>query len=138
MALKPLYLADKSALARIVNQTVAKRLHPLMLHGFVATCPIVDLEVLFSARTHADYDAILAERNAMPSFPTTEIVTSRALEVQYQLSKRGQHRLPVADLLIAATAEVNDVAVLHYDADFDRIASVTGQPVEWVVPRGSA
>ena len=41
------------------------------------------------------------------------------------------------DLLIAAAAEANDLAILHYDADFDRIAAVTGQPVAWVIPSGS-
>jgi len=39
--------------------------------------------------------------------------------------------------LIAAAAEANALIVLHYDADFDRIAAVTDQPVEWVVPAGS-
>jgi hypothetical protein len=29
------------------------------------------------------------------------------------------------------------LSVLHYDADFDRIAAVTGQPHEWIVPKGS-
>lgn len=43
----------------------------------------------------------------------------------------------MADLLTAATAVRGGVAVLHYDADFDAIAEVTGQPVEWMVPRGS-
>jgi hypothetical protein len=27
--------------------------------------------------------------------------------------------------------------VLHYDADFDRLAELTGQSVQWVVPPGS-
>jgi hypothetical protein len=26
---------------------------------------------------------------------------------------------------------------MHYDADFDRIAAVTGQACEWVVPAGT-
>jgi hypothetical protein len=30
------------------------------------------------------------------------------------------------------------LTVLHYDGDYDMIAKVTGQPTEWVVPRGSA
>ena len=77
------------------------------------------------------------ERGALPTLPLTETVASRALDVQHLLARRGQHRVPVPDLLIAATAEVNGVAVIHYDADYDRIARVTGQPAEWVVPRGS-
>ncbi|MCL4369147.1 MAG: VapC toxin family PIN domain ribonuclease, partial [Actinobacteria bacterium] len=50
---------------------------------------------------------------------------------------RGQHRLPIPDLVIAAAAESADLTVLHYDADFERIAEVTGQAHDWVVPRGS-
>lgn len=61
----------------------------------------------------------------------------RALEVQARLAELGQHRLPIPDLIIAATAEVGGLIVLHYDADFDRITAVTGQAVEWVVERGS-
>ncbi len=135
--MRPLYLVDKSALARMAHTSVSQRLGPLLLHGRVATCPIIDLELLYSARSHTDYEAILTERNAMPSFPLNEEVTERAIDVQHQLARLGHHRLAILDLLIAATAEVNDLAVVHYDADFDRIASVTGQPAEWVAPRGS-
>jgi predicted nucleic acid-binding protein len=54
------------------------------------------------------------------------------------LATRSQHRkFPLPDLTIAATAEQHGATVLHYDADFDRIAAVTGQPAEWVADRGS-
>lgn len=53
------------------------------------------------------------------------------------LASRGQHRLPIMDLLIAATAEVHGATVLHHDRDFDRIADVTGQVTRWIVPAGS-
>ena len=135
--MRPLYLVDKSALARTAHTSVSARLGPLLLHGQVVTCPIIDLEVLYSARSHTDYEAILTEREAIPSFPLNEEVTQRAIDVQHQLARLGHHRLAILDLLIAATAEVNDLVVVHYDADFDRIASVTGQPAEWVAPRGS-
>ena len=137
MAVSPSYLADKSALARMTHAYVAERLAPLILGGQVATCAVIDLEVLYSARSLGDYEEILVERGALPTLPLTETVASRALDVQHLLARRGQHRVPVPDLLIAATAEVNGVAVIHYDADYDRIARVTGQPAEWVVPRGS-
>jgi hypothetical protein len=39
--------------------------------------------------------------------------------------------------LVAAAAERAALTVLHYDAGFDLIATVTGQPTEWVVPRDS-
>ena len=137
MAVAPLYLTDKSALARLHHPPVAGRLGPLLIDGLVATTPIIDLEVLYSARSPADYEDILAERRALPSFPLTAEVTDRAIDVQRQLARGGRHRLPLPDLLIAAVAELNDLAVLHYDADYDRIAEVTGQRCDWVVPRGS-
>lgn len=62
----------------------------------------------------------------------------RALDVQRQLARRGQHRRPLPDLIIAATAELAGLTVLHYDHDFDLISDLTGQPTEWIVPRGTA
>ena len=135
--MNPNYLADKSALARITHAPVAERLIPLLLARQVATCAVIDLEVLYSARSLRDYEVTQVERAGLPTLPLTETVGTRVLEVQHLLARRAQHRVPLPDLLIAATAEVNGVAVIHYDADYDRIAQVTGQPTEWVVPRGS-
>jgi predicted nucleic acid-binding protein len=58
---------------------------------------------------------------------------------RYLVDKSALARMPVPipDLIVAAAAEEASLTVLHYDADFDQIAKVTGQPVEWVVPRGS-
>lgn len=137
MAVAPLYLADKSALARLGHRQVADRLGSLLADGLVATCPIIDLEVLYSARTRTDYDNILAERRALPSYPITAAVTDRAIDVQHQLARTGRHRMPLPDLLIAAVAEINDLTVMHYDADYDHIAEITNQAAIWVAPRGS-
>jgi predicted nucleic acid-binding protein len=69
---------------------------------------------------------------------TTAAAMDRALAVDRMLAEHRQHRhFPLPDLIIAATAEEHGATVLHYDADYDRIAAVTGQPVEWVAPRGS-
>lgn len=135
--MSPSYLADKSALSRMTHASVAERLAPLILGGHLATCAIIDLEVLYSARSLRDYEEILAERSALPSLPMTEKIAGRALDAQHRLARRGQHRVPLPDLLIAATAEEHGLAVIHYDRDFDRIAEVTGQRTEWVVPPGS-
>ena len=137
MAVAPQWLADKSALARLARQPVAGRLGPMLVNGLVATTPIVDLEILYSARSLAHYESILSERRALPSYPLTEESTDRAIEVQHRLARLGRHRVPLPDLLIAAVAEVNELTMIHYDADFDLIAEVTGQPCEWVVPCGS-
>ncbi|MGH9126964.1 MAG: PIN domain-containing protein [Acidimicrobiales bacterium] len=63
---------------------------------------------------------------------------SRAIEIQHLLARRGHHRVPIPDLIIAAAAEAAGLTVLHYDADFEMIAEVTGMAHEWVVPRGTA
>ncbi len=75
---------------------------------------------------------------AMPRVPVTDATVDRALEVQSLLANKAQHRsVPLPDLLIAASAEAAGLTVLHYDADYERIAKLTGQPVQWVVARGS-
>jgi predicted nucleic acid-binding protein len=62
----------------------------------------------------------------------------RALEVHREFARTSQHRnFRLPDLVIAATAELSGATVLHYDEDYDRIAKVTGQPVEWVASKGS-
>jgi DNA-binding transcriptional LysR family regulator len=62
-------------------------------------------------------------------FPAIE---DRAVEVLTLIADRGQHRAPsVPDLIIAATAELAGLTVLHFDKDFDLVAGITGQPVEW-------
>lgn len=132
------YLVDKSALARMPVAAVRERLAPIIEAGEAATCAITDLEVLFSARNHEEHERIRERRKlAYVQVPLTPEVFGRAIEVQGELAERGQHRLPIADLIVAAAAEAAGLTVLHYDADFDGIAAVTGQPVEWVVPRGS-
>jgi predicted nucleic acid-binding protein len=61
----------------------------------------------------------------------------RAIEVMGALALRGRHRVALPDLIIAAVAERGSLIVLHYDDDFERIAAVTGQVMEWVVPKGT-
>lgn len=132
------YLADKSALARAHLPSVAQRLEPLFVGGEVATCGIVDLELLFSARSTADYLAILSDRRSLPRAEVGEAGIERGIEVQAAMARKGQHRgVTIPDLLIAAAAEAAGLTVLHYDSDFDRIAEITSQPTEWVVPQGT-
>lgn len=132
------YLIDKSALARMSHEAVQQRLAPILETGEAATCAIIDLEVLFSARNHEDYERIRRRRAlAYHSVPVTETVLQRAIEIQGELAKSGRHRVPIPDLIIAAAAEAAGLTLLHYDGDFDLIAEVTRQPAEWVVERGS-
>jgi predicted nucleic acid-binding protein len=132
------YLIDKSVLARMPLPRVRERLEPILDSGLAATCAIIDLEVLYSARNAEDHREIRHRRTlAYERVRLTEEVFDRAIEVQGQLAVGGRHRIPIPDLVIAAAAEAAGLVVLHYDADFDRIAAVTGQSMEWVVPQGS-
>ena len=134
------YLLDKSALARVARQpTVRAALQRLDETGVLATTAVIDLEIGYSARNLAEFDSVAADRAALyQEFPLTRAVTDRARQVQRELVSVGRHRGPgVSDLLIAATAEMFGAVVVHYDHDFDVIAAVTAQAVEWIVPAGS-
>lgn len=69
--------------------------------------------------------------SSMPVENSTPAIEARAIEIQRLLADRGQHRAPsIPDLLIASTAELSRLTVLHVDEDFDLIAAITGQPIE--------
>lgn len=135
----PTFLADKSALTRRETRPeVREVLEPLLIAGEIATCGIVDLELLYSARDRATYRSLVEALRGMPRVAIDEEVVNRALSVQAMLAERSQHRaVPLPDLLVAAAAERAELTVLHYDTDFERIGELTGQPVQWIVPRGS-
>ncbi|MEA2558658.1 MAG: hypothetical protein QOH06_162 [Acidobacteriota bacterium] len=132
------YLIDKSALARMPLEPVRNRLAPIIEAGEAATCAIIDLEVLYSARNYQDHERIRQRRSlAYHSVPINETILQRAIDIQSELARTGRHRVPIPDLIIAAAAEASDLILLHYDHDYDLIGEVTRQPTEWVVERGS-
>jgi predicted nucleic acid-binding protein len=135
----PTFLADKSALTRRdTRPEVRQVLEPLLVAGEIATCGIVDLELLYSASSRATYRSLSEALRGMPRVAVEEASVRRALEVQMMLAERSQHRaVPLPDLLVAACAERAGLTILHYDADFDRIAALTGQEARWIVSRGS-
>jgi predicted nucleic acid-binding protein len=136
--LSPYYLGDISALARLSQPAVAARLVPLLESGLVARCTPTDLEAGYSSSSPAGHRALRAQRAAWPFAPMDQPVLDRAVAVQDALAARSQQRgVKIADLLIAAAAEAAGLVVLHYDRDFELIAEVTRQPVEWIVPAGS-
>jgi len=135
---KARYLIDKSALVRMPLEPVQARLAPIIEAGEAATCAIIDLEVLYSARNHEEHERIRQRRMfAYESIPITQGTLTRAISIQGQLARTGRHRIPIPDLIIAAVAEQAGLTILHYDHDYDVIAEITGQGAEWVVQRGS-
>lgn len=135
----PVFMLDTSAwVHRMLNDSVRDRVDDLWLAGRIATCHFVVAEVLNNAQDHRSYKALQHALIAARWLPVTESAMDRGLEVHASLAGKGQHRhFSLPDLFIAATAEEAGATVLHYDSDYDRIAAVTGQPTEWVAPRGS-
>ena len=128
---------DTSVLARLGRPEVRDAIELRMRGGELARAGICDLELGFSARTAAEWDEIAEDLAAFELVETTAEHVRRARQVQRLLAARHQRGRKVPDLLVAAAAEADGLTVMHYDADFDRIAAVTGQPCEWVVPSGS-
>ena len=133
------WLVDKSALTRLARPAVYEALWLPILRGTVGVSICTELEVGFAARSADDYTETrekLVDRLVPVALPLQ--AETRVREVQAALVARGQHRVvSVPDLLIAAIAQVEGLTVLHYDADFDLIAEITGQACEWVVPTGT-
>jgi predicted nucleic acid-binding protein len=127
------WLADKSALARLAQSPDAAQWASRIERGLVRITTVTRLEVGYSARSGSDLRSGLKRPPlaAMPVEYLTPAIEDRALEVLGLLADHGQHRAPsIPDLLIAATAELSGLTVLHCDKDFDLIAALTGQPLE--------
>lgn len=99
------------------------------------------LEILYSARTGDEYREIAERLTALPAAPADAGTWRRARQLQSQLadSRAVSHRVKLIDLVLAAIAERNELAILHYDHDFEVIAGHTDVGCEsvWVAPRGS-
>jgi len=127
------WLIDKSALVRLAASPDAAQWASRIERALVRITTVTRLEVGYSARSGPELRSKLRQPPlaSMPVEYLTPIIEDRAVEVLTLLADRGQHRAPsLPDLLIAATAELAGLTVLHLDKDFDVIARVTGQPVE--------
>ena len=127
------WLADKSALVRLTASPDAAEWAGRVERGLVRIATVTRLEVGYSARSGPEFRAGLRQppMSSMPVEYLTPAIEDRAVEVLALLADRGQHRAPsIPDLIIAATAELAGLTVLHLDKDFEVIAAVTSQPVE--------
>lgn len=127
------WLIDKSALVRLAQSSEAAEWANRIERGLVRISSLTRLEVGFSARSGDDlrYANLAAPLAAMPTEYLTPAIEERAIELQQLLADRGQHRAPsIPDILLAATAELASLTVLHLDKDFELIAAVTNQPLE--------
>jgi predicted nucleic acid-binding protein len=131
------HLVDTSVIKRLARPPVRQVVEQMAAAGRLGRAGICDLEVGYSARNGEEWDRLIAALDALELVETTSAHVHRALQVQRLLAERSQRGRKIPDLLIAAAAEELDAAVLHYDADVDAIASVTGQRCQWVLPAGS-
>ena len=127
------WLIDTSAYARLNQSPDQEKWLERIERGLVSLATVTALEIGYSFT-----DAKQAQRQLDDGLLgyfvqdyMTPAVENRAREVQLTLLANGTHRAAsVADLLVAASAEIYGRRVLHVDRDFDLIAAVTGQQVE--------
>jgi predicted nucleic acid-binding protein len=131
------FLIDTSALARLMRPAAdTYGWDQAVAAGLIAVCPITELEFCYSARSAKDREQAISDMGeAFNWVPVHDRAYARAWEVQGQLTAFGQHRSagPV-DLVVAATAELFGLTLLHHDRDFATIAGVTGQYLRWYGP----
>jgi predicted nucleic acid-binding protein len=132
------WLVDKSALVRLAASPDAQEWAARIQLGLVRITTVTRLEVGYSAKSGPQLRAGLRRPplSSMPVEYLTPAIEDRSVAVLELLADRGQHRAPsVPDLIIAATAELAGLTVLHVDKDFEVIAEITGQPVERLAVR---
>lgn len=135
-----IFIADTSAWARAHAESVRAQWLAALRNGQIATCPIVNVELLLSTRNGPDYDRVAADLAELTDIPITRAVTSAALSEQRRLAHVQplfQRSVKLPDLLIAAAAQEAALGVLHYDEDFDTLASGLHFESRWIAPRGS-
>jgi predicted nucleic acid-binding protein len=127
------WLIDRSALVRLAASPDAAQWAARIERGLVRITTVTRLEVGYSASSGEELREALRRPPlaAMPVEYQTPAIEDRAVEVLSLLADRGQHRTPsIPDLVIAATAELAGLTILHLDKDFEVIAAITGQPLE--------
>ena len=131
------HLADTSVLGRLAKSDIRSVVEPMIGSSSLGRCTISDLEVGNRARNADEWDTLLRAVRTLVTVDIDPADVTRAGGVQRCLAANGLRGRKIPDLLIAAAAERRGLTLLHYDRDFEHIAHITGQPHEWVVPRGS-
>jgi predicted nucleic acid-binding protein len=133
------FLADTTVYVLQRQHTaVRERVEELLTQGRLAACQMTALEYLNNAADPDGYERLWGAIHSQRWIDVSTEAMNRAAEVHRSLAAKSQHRhFRLPDLIIAATAELAGVTVLHYDTDYDRIAAISGQVTEWVIPQGS-
>ena len=106
--------------------------------GLVLVCDLVILELTRLAPNEHRAHEVADRLAAFQAIPMPNGLWTGARQTQLALAANGDHRrVPPADLLLASAAEGADVALVHYDRDYERIAAVSGLRQQWLVPDGT-
>lgn len=132
-------IADTSARIRTHARGVREQWVAAVESEQIATCSIVTMELLFSARDAASVAQTEKIEAAFRQIPVTASVQRAAIAAVRELAQggAGNHRVPPPDLMIAAAAQEAGVGVLHYDNHYDRLAEVLNFDSVWIAPPGS-
>jgi predicted nucleic acid-binding protein len=111
-----LVLIDKSAYARGGIETGAE--------DELCICAVTRLELLYSARSESHYARLGQDLAEFRDLRMDAETFAAAITAQRELASRGEHRIPIPDLLIAACAQQHAAAVVHVDRHYDVLARV--------------
>lgn len=92
--------------------------------GELCLCAVSRLEMLFSARSPAEYAALEDDLATFRDLRMDAETFATAETAQRELARTGRHRVPIPDLLVAACAQQHAADVAHVDRHFDVLASV--------------
>ncbi len=135
-------LLDNSAWARLNSPRLEagrrEQIAADLEAGELAVCVSFLLEAGYSAQSAVGHADMLERLTALPWVRVDAAIEASALRAQAELARSGHHRVAPADLLIAACAHHTGAGVLHYDHDFDIIATRSSLRVhsEWLAPPG--
>ena len=127
------YLLDTSAFWQgRINTSAGERIRDLGKTEALVACTPAILEMLYGARNSREWATMRGLFDGIPRVDLADSVS--AIDLQGALARRGQHRTPIVDILVAATAAEHGLTVLHYDREFERLSELTGGTHEWVIP----
>jgi predicted nucleic acid-binding protein len=132
-------IADTSAWARASHPLIRDQWAAALRGRQIATCSIVTLELMYSARNEQDLMTVEPEQALLRDVPVATSAQRAAMGALRDLAADGpgQHRVPLADALIAAAAQDASVDVLHYDHHYDRLANALHFKSIWIAAAGT-
>jgi predicted nucleic acid-binding protein len=127
------FIADTSAHHRAGDARVRDGWIAAYEQGVLLTCLVVRFELLYSARNADEFEEIERNLADLREVPITVSVQRGAMAAMRELATRGEHRVKLSDLLIAAAAQEAGVGVLHCDGDFDLLATALAFESRWLL-----